>query len=145
LGTVPHHSLTQDLQAIRAFPATALITLMEMGELDWAGSALPELGAACAALGMQHIYMPIVDCDIPDLHWERRWVSHGPGLHTLLQSGRNIVFHCRGGRGRAGLAVTRMLIEIGEDPTLAMARVRAARPGAIETTAQEDYLLRLGV
>ena len=144
LGTVPKHSLTLDLQAIRDFPATALITLMEMGELDWAGPALPELGAACAALGMQHLYLPIVDRDIPDLHWERRWEGHGPELHALIEAGQNIVFHCRGGRGRAGLAVTRMLIEIGEAPALAMARVRAARPGAIETIAQEEYLLRLG-
>lgn len=118
---------------------------MEMGELDWAGPALPELGAACAALGMRHIYLPIVDCDIPDQHWERRWESHGPELHARIEAGQNIVFHCRGGRGRAGLAVSRMLIEIGEDPALAMARVRAARPGAIETLAQEEYLLRLGM
>ncbi len=118
---------------------------MEMGELDWAGPALPDLQAACAAQGMQHIYLPIVDCDIPDAQWERRWESHGPVLHTLLQSGQNIVFHCRGGRGRAGLAVTRMLIELGEKPALAMARVRAVRPGAIETRAQEDYLLRLSM
>ncbi len=118
---------------------------MEMAELDWAGPPLPELGAACAVLGMRHIYLPIVDCDIPDLHWERRWESHGPELHALLQSGQNIIFHCRGGRGRAGLAVTRMLIETGEDAAQAMTRVRTACPGAIETAAQEEYLLRLGV
>lgn len=116
---------------------------MEWGELEWAGPTLAELAAACAALGLRHIYLPIVDCDIPDLHWERRWQSHGPELHALLQAGENIVFHCRGGRGRAGLAVARMLIEIGEDPATAMARVRTARSGAIETTAQEDYLLAL--
>lgn len=143
LGIVSQQSLTRDLLAIRAFPATALITLMEMGELDWAGPTLPELREACAAQGMQHIYLPIVDCEIPDPHWERRWASHGPELHTLLQSGHNIVFHCRGGRGRAGLAVTRMLIETGEAPALAIARVRAERSGAIETKAQEDYLLQL--
>lgn len=144
LGTVSQQNLVQDLQSIRAFPANVLVTLMEMGELDWAGPPLAELGAACAHLGIQHIYLPIVDCDIPDAHWEQGWRSHGPGLHAHLRSGRNIVFHCRGGRGRAGLAVTRMLIESGEKPELAMTRVRAARPGAIETAAQENYLLQLG-
>lgn len=144
LGTSSRQNLVTDLQAILAFPAIALVTLMEMGELDWAGPALPELGAAVAAHGMRHFYLPIVDCDIPDMTWERRWQSDGPELHALLQTGHNIVFHCRGGRGRAGLAVTRMLIELGEDPAKAMARVRTARPGAIETSAQEDYLLRLG-
>lgn len=118
---------------------------MEMGELDWAGPALPELAAACAAQGVRHIYLPIVDSGIPDAAWERRWETHGPELHAHLKAGRNIIFHCRGGRGRAGLAVTRMLIETGEAPADAMARVRAARPGAIETQMQEAYLLSLRI
>jgi protein-tyrosine phosphatase len=137
--------LAQDLRAIVEFPAAALITLMEMGELDWAGPSLAELGTACAELGLRHLYLPIVDCGVPDQHWELRWQSHGPALHALLHAGENIVFHCRGGRGRAGLAVTRMLIEIGEDPAAAIARVRGARSGAIETEGQEEYLLRLGM
>ncbi|MSP43401.1 MAG: hypothetical protein EXR08_08570 [Alphaproteobacteria bacterium] len=117
---------------------------MEMGELLWAGPALPELGAACTDHGMRHIYLPIVDQDIPDRKWESHWGQYGPEFHDLLRNGRNIVFHCRGGQGRAGLAATRMLIEIGETPSQAMAFVRRARPGAIETRGQEDYLLRLG-
>ena len=144
MGAVSNYSLTRDIQAIRDFPAVALVTLMEAGELNWAGPTLAELGAACTKLGLEHIYLPITDCDIPDMHWERRWESHGPELHARLRAGQNIVFHCRGGRGRAGLAVTRMLIETGEDPALAIARVRAARSGAIETQGQEDYLLRFG-
>ena len=34
----------------------------------------------------------------------------------------------------------RLLVESGIDPSAAMARVRAARPGAIETRAQEDWV-----
>lgn len=145
LGTGFEQSLLRDVRAIRDFPAAILVTLMEMGELDWAGPALPELSAVCAHHGMRHLYMPIVDQDIPDIHWEQRWLTHGPELHDLLRGGSNIVFHCRGGRGRAGLAATRVLIETGEDPVSAMARVRMARPGAIETLGQEAYLLGLGV
>lgn len=116
---------------------------METGELDWAGPRLDELRAACGALGLQHLYLPIEDGGIPDLHWEAGWQRHGPGLHALLRAGHTIIFHCRGGRGRAGLGATRMLIEIGEDPAQAMARVRDARSGAIETRGQETYLLGL--
>ena len=143
LGALQQQNLTKDLKAIQSFPAVALVTLMEMGELDWAGPSLGDLQAACAALGLLHFYLPIEDEGIPDAHWERRWQTHGSELHAMLQTGQNIFFHCRGGRGRAGLAVTRMLIEIGEDPVLAMARVRAVRPGAIETAAQEEYLRSL--
>lgn len=145
MGPLPGRQLTQDLRAIRDFPAAALITLMERGELEWAGPTLAELAGACAEFGMRHVYMPIVDSDIPDMDWERRWLSHGPELHAHLRAGENIVFHCRGGRGRAGLAVARMLIESGEDPAKAMARVRTARSGAIETEAQEAYLLALNM
>lgn len=140
----PAAELREDLRAIRAFPAAALITLMEMAELDWAGARLPELKSAAEAAGLRHFYLPIADGDIPDIHWERSWELHGPQLHDELQAGGNIVFHCRGGRGRAGLAAARVLIELGAPPLEAMARVRQARTGAIETKAQEAYLLRLG-
>ena len=116
---------------------------MEIGELQWAGPVLDQLGAACADHGLRHFYLPIVDQDIPDRNWEDRWRLHGPEFHELLRTGGNIVFHCRGGQGRAGLAAARLLIETGEPPAGAMARVRQARPGAIETAGQEDYLLRL--
>lgn len=118
---------------------------MEVGELDWAGPSLAELAAGCAQHGMRHLYLPIEDCGVPDHHWEACWQSQGPALHALLYGGENIIFHCRGGRGRAGLAATRMLIENGEEPAAAMARVRSARSGAIETREQEEYLLRLGM
>ena len=35
----------------------------------------------------------------------------------------------------------RLLIEIGIDPKIAISKVRAVRPGAIETVEQEKYVL----
>ena len=46
-------------------------------------------------------------------------------------------FHCRGGLGRAGMISARLLVESGVEPEVAIAKVRAARPGAIETREQE--------
>ena len=142
-GLSPDSDLKADLEAIRAFPAAVLITLMEGGELDWAAASLPQLRSAAEEAGLHHIHLPIVDGDIPDIQWERNWEFHGPRLHDELHGGGNIVFHCRGGRGRAGLAAARVLIELGAPPQEAMAKVRQARPGAIETKVQEAYLLRL--
>jgi protein-tyrosine phosphatase len=48
--------------------------------------------------------------------------------------------HCRGGLGRAGMISARLLVESGVEPTAAMERVRAARPGAIETPRQEEWV-----
>jgi ADP-ribosyl-[dinitrogen reductase] hydrolase len=54
-----------------------------------------------------------------------------------------LVIHCKGGLGRTGVVAARLLIELGETPNAALARVRAARPGAVETPEQEDYVLNL--
>jgi ADP-ribosyl-[dinitrogen reductase] hydrolase len=59
-----------------------------------------------------------------------------------MQDGNRIVVHCRGGLGRTGVIAARLLIELGEAPDKALQRVRAARPGAVETPEQEDYVLR---
>ena len=37
-----------------------------------------------------------------------------------------------------------IMIELGEPLDIAMQRIRAARPGAIETQAQENYLEQIG-
>ena len=64
-------------------------------------------------------------------------------LRAHLDAGENIVVHCRGGLGRAGMISARLLVETGIDPDVAMARVRTARRGAIETSGQEHWV-RIG-
>lgn len=136
--------LDSDLRAIRDFGATALVTLMEHGELEWAGAPMAVLGERVAAHGMRSLYLPIADGCAPDLHWDAAWDQHAPGLLDSLRAQHTIVLHCRGGRGRAGLVAARLLIGLGETADAAIARVRAARPGAIETRDQENYLRGIG-
>ena len=54
-----------------------------------------------------------------------------------------MVLHCYAGLGRTGLVAARILIEFGELPVRAIALVRAARRGTIQTAEQEAYLHRL--
>jgi len=49
-----------------------------------------------------------------------------------------------GGLGRSGIIAARLLVELAEDLRAAMQRVRAARPGPIETAAQEASVLACG-
>jgi ADP-ribosyl-[dinitrogen reductase] hydrolase len=60
---------------------------------------------------------------------------------VLLGERRHVLLHCMGGLGRSGMVAARLLVELGEEPRTAIQRVRAARPGAIETAAQEAYVL----
>jgi protein-tyrosine phosphatase len=69
-------------------------------------------------------------------------VTAGEELRRILREGGRIVLHCRGGLGRTGLVAARLLIEFGMAPQEAIRRVRAARPGAIQTREQEDYVRR---
>jgi ADP-ribosyl-[dinitrogen reductase] hydrolase len=130
--------LAADLDAIRDWRAAAVVTLVETRELDMLG--VPDLGAQVARRGMAWFHLPIVDMAVPDAAFETRWVHAGAALRALLVDGRDIVVHCRGGLGRAGTIAARLLVEFGVAPDDAIRIVRRARPGAIETVAQENHV-----
>ena len=67
----------------------------------------------------------------------------GGELRQILQNGEDVLVHCRGGLGRAGTIGARLLVELGMEPVKAIQQIRAVRPGAIETKAQENHVLRL--
>jgi ADP-ribosyl-[dinitrogen reductase] hydrolase len=92
---------------------------------------------------MQWFHLPIADVSIPDESFERQWEVAGAEIRALLRGGHDILVHCRGGLGRAGMIGARLLIEFGMEPTTAIRQVRAVRPGAIETSEQEKYLLNI--
>ena len=54
--------------------------------------------------------------------------------------GKNIIFHCRGGKGRAGTVAAILLIDFGYDKKEAIDLVRSKRVGAIETEKQEKFI-----
>jgi ADP-ribosyl-[dinitrogen reductase] hydrolase len=85
-------------------------------------------------------HLPIRDVDIPDARFEKRWRCTGAELRNRLRQGFNILIHCKGGIGRAGTIAAKLLVEMGMLPTDAIVAVRAVRPGAIETRAQEKYV-----
>ena len=132
--------LATDLQAIADWGARALVTLMEAHELDLL--EVPELGRAARSIGLDWYHLPIRDVSVPGPSFEAAWDSAGGALRRMLRGGERIVVHCRGGLGRTGVVAARLLIELGETPERALAKVRTARPGAVETREQERYVLQ---
>jgi len=130
--------LAADLDAIAAWPAGTLVTLIEPHEFELLGIAA--LGDEARRRGLDWRHLPIRDVSVPGPAFEAVWPAQSAALRAKLGSGENIVVHCRGGLGRAGMIAARLLVEGGLDADAAMARVRAVRPGAIETRAQEHWV-----
>lgn len=134
--------LALDLDRVAQWGAAAVVTLIEQHELDLL--KVPGLRKAVEARHMLWWHLPIPDVSTPGPTFERGWATAGPALRAMLRDGAPILVHCRGGLGRAGMIAARLLIEMAIEPREAMARVRNARPGAIETRGQEEHLLALG-
>ena len=61
---------------------------------------------------------------------------------TRLAAGERIYVHCIGGLGRTGTLLATWFVDRGMTADEAIAFVRAARPGSIESLVQEDSVHR---
>lgn len=139
-GSAWVRDLDADIAAIAAWGASAMVTLIEEHEFRLLGvERLPE---AVRAAGMAWHHLPITDVSVPDERFERTWPGLWSQLSASLDAGERVLVHCRGGLGRAGTVAALMLVESGEAPEVAIDRVRAVRPGAIETAEQESWVRR---
>lgn len=139
LSAAWQRDLDADLDVIAAWPAAIVVTLIEDHEFELLG--VPALGKGVAARGMTWIHAPIEDVNVPDAGFEAAWTEHGRTVRRTLREGVNVLFHCRGGLGRAGMMTARTLVELGWRPQEAIDKVRRVRPGAIETRLQERVVL----
>jgi ADP-ribosyl-[dinitrogen reductase] hydrolase len=140
LSGVWDRSLDDDMKAIKAFGALALVTLMPDSELQSLRVSPHQIRDKASGLGVDWYQLPIPDAGIPDQSFEDLWADAGLRLRALLKAGHNIVIHCKGGLGRTGTVAARLLIEFGMDPKMAIQSVRKARPGAVENNLQEKYI-----
>jgi protein tyrosine phosphatase (PTP) superfamily phosphohydrolase (DUF442 family) len=126
--------LSTDLDAIQAWGAQLVLTLVEPHELT--ALKVPDLGQAVAARGMAWLHLPIADYSVPTEAFEQQWAKQGQAVRALLRAGADVLVHCKGGLGRAGMMAARLLIELGMPPADAIREVRRVRQGAIETPSQ---------
>lgn len=136
-------SMDADLDRIVQWGASRVITLIEDFEFDML--QVRGLGEAVAEKGMRWHHLPIVDGQPPDERFNAAWQHIRGDLVDDLKSGHRLLVHCRGGLGRAGTVASLLLMELGLPARHAIEQVRSARPGAIETSAQEFYIEASGV
>jgi ADP-ribosyl-[dinitrogen reductase] hydrolase len=134
--------LALDLDTVRDWGAAAVVTLLEPKELTLL--RVERLGDGLLRRNMLWFHLPIVDVSIPDKRFEQEWDA-GEELRSILRRRLDVLVHCRGGLGRAGTIAARLLVELGMEPTKAIENVRAVRPGAIETSGQEKFVIDIGM
>lgn len=130
--------LDADLERLRMHWQTdVLLSLIE--EHEFATLNISNLRERAQEQGMQVIWFPIRDISIPTSMAE--FATMVEITNGLLQEGKTVVIHCMGGLGRTGLVAAALLVYSTElTPTEAIATVRQARPGTIQTREQEQFI-----
>ena len=131
--------LTSDLERLRDFYGVAtLVCLLEPPEFRMLG--IPDYEAEVARLGLQLLHFPIRDGGVPtDIPATSDLVGH---ILRAADGGGTIAIHCRGGLGRSGLIAACCLVTRDFTAAAAIAAVRLARSGTIETREQEGFVDR---
>lgn len=132
--------LGTDLDAIVAWGATLVLTLVESEELVML--KVPQLGQEVQQRGLVWHHLPIADFSVPTPVFEQHWLQHGQDIRQRLRRGEDVLVHCKGGLGRAGMIAARLLVELGMEPATAIRTVRRERKGAIETPSQLGLVRR---
>ena len=127
-------ALMSDLDDVVAWSPDIVVSMTEQSEMD--GALAGDLGERLLAAGIVWWHMPIRDFGAPDGMSAVLWPEILSELHRCLDGKGSVLLNCRGGLGRSGMVALRLLVERGEAPVFALERLRAVRPGAVETLEQ---------
>ncbi|MBD2588416.1 cyclin-dependent kinase inhibitor 3 family protein [Synechococcus elongatus] len=132
--------LITDLERLKHhYHCDRLVSLIEDHELVAIG--IPTLYEAVRQQGIALSRLAIVDGGTPtDLETYQLLITD---LIQALSARETIVIHCHAGLGRTGMLAASILVTKGQPPEAAIAAVRALRPRAIETHAQEQIIYKI--
>ncbi|MBI1219794.1 MAG: protein phosphatase [Rhodobacteraceae bacterium] len=122
-----------DLGAIHAWAPDMVLSLASQGEMRGVANGF---GTDLGRNGVAWRHFPITDFGVPTEAEGALWPMLAQEALGWLDRGGRVLVHCKGGCGRSGMIALRLMAEAGEAPATALARLRAARPCAVETDEQ---------
>jgi protein-tyrosine phosphatase len=130
--------IADDVAVLKDVGVAAVLTTLTADELH--KFELDALGQMVEAANLSWFHLPVQDKSLPTDPFDALWLEAQPQLKALLEAGKRVSVHCRGGTGRTGLVAAKLLLSCGADFDTTIEAVRAARPGALSAEAQLDYL-----
>ncbi|WP_166416831.1 phosphatase domain-containing putative toxin [Cochlodiniinecator piscidefendens] len=124
----------QDFDQIREWQPSLVLSMTETQEFTRVGADTFPQDLSNAGIDWRHL--PIVDFGAPNAAIVAKWLEVSPYAKKTLSDGGRVLVHCMGGCGRSGMVLLRLMVELGESPEIALKRLRAVRPCAVETEGQ---------
>jgi protein-tyrosine phosphatase len=113
-----------------------LVSLIE--EHEFTALGIPTLREHARHYGIEVVWFPIRDVSIPTSLEE--FAAMVKVTHQTLTEGKTVVIHCMGALGRTGLVAAILVYSTQLTPGEAIAVVRSARAGTIQTLEQERFV-----
>lgn len=114
-----------------------------MTQSEMAANDVSDLGNKTVQHGMQWFHLPIGDDQAPSEEFNQHWQECRHQINTILDQGKHIAIHCKGGQGRTGLIAIQVLLEHGASLNEASDMVRSLRPKALTPTIHQQYIQRV--
>lgn len=128
LGAMARPGSPEDLLWLRQQGVQVLISLTEEPpDRRWVEDA-----------GLLLFHVPVLDMNAPTQEQFDRCVK---AIERANANHMGVVIHCGAGLGRTGAVLAAYLVSKGATPDEAISRIRALRPGSIETDEQEEAIV----